>query len=45
LPALNTNTTFSKPFLLRSIVSDKISFRKPFTEEVPQEVDNDRNET
>jgi hypothetical protein len=44
LPALNTSNT-SNIFLLRSIISDKVSFREPFTEEVPQEVDNDRNET
>jgi hypothetical protein len=37
--------SFSIKLLLRSVVGDKVGFRKPSAEEVPQEVNDDRNET
>ena len=36
---------FFQIFNLRCIIRDEIGFSEPSAEEVPQEVDNDRNET
>jgi hypothetical protein len=37
--------SFQSNYLLASVVSDEIGFSEPSAEEVPQEVNDDRNES
>jgi len=36
---------FLSVLILRRVISDEIGFREPSAEEMPQEIDNDRNES